>query len=260
MTGTACALLQESNYFIRETSRSRVERTLERKRRPRRRPPRRAVLPAGDFHIDPWRPVDRAVITHAHADHARVGHRHYLASAARHRRRRCCRGARHRTAKARLRRADRINGVTVSLHPAGHVLGSAQVRIEHGGRVWVASGDYKTEADPHLRAVRAGALRHLHHRIDLRPADLSLAARRHELFADIDAWWRANADAGARVGAVLLRLRQGAAHPARRRCGDRADRRVTARSSRSTTPTARRASRCRRRCASNDMRGVEPRC
>jgi putative mRNA 3-end processing factor len=100
----------------------------------------------GDFFIDPWRPVPRAVITHAHADHARVGHGHYLAATS---------GA--GILKSRLGDINietlqygetlTHNGVTISLHPAGHVLGSAQVRMEYRGEVWVASGDYKVEAD-----------------------------------------------------------------------------------------------------------------
>ncbi|HBJ86768.1 MAG TPA: DNA ligase-associated DEXH box helicase, partial [Verrucomicrobiales bacterium] len=99
--------------------------------------------PPGDFFVDPWRPVDRAVITHAHADHARWGHRRYLTSTE---------GA--EVLRARMRpdaridtlaygRSIDVNAVRVSLHPAGHVLGSAQVRIEHKGQVAVVSGDYK---------------------------------------------------------------------------------------------------------------------
>ena len=98
--------------------------------------------PAGDFYIDPWRPVDRAVITHAHADHARIGHGHYLAAAPGEGVLRTRLGT---IDLQTLAYGDAIvhNGVRVSLHPAGHVLGSAQIRIEHRGRVWVASGDYK---------------------------------------------------------------------------------------------------------------------
>jgi putative mRNA 3-end processing factor len=102
--------------------------------------------PQGDFFIDPWRPVERAIITHAHADHARPGHAHYLAAA-----------PAERVLKSRLGsitlqtaqygEAVQINGVQVSLHPAGHVLGSAQVRIEAAGQVWVASGDYKLQPE-----------------------------------------------------------------------------------------------------------------
>jgi putative mRNA 3-end processing factor len=108
--------------------------------------PEGLYCPAGDFHIDPWRPVERAVVTHAHADHARSGHRHYLAAAP---------GAavlRERLGDISLQalaygETVEIGGVNVSLHPAGHVLGSAQVRLEHRGEVWVVSGDYKLEAD-----------------------------------------------------------------------------------------------------------------
>ena len=69
-----------------------------------------------------------------------------------------------------------MGGVRVSLHPAGHILGSAQVRLEHAGRVWVASGDYKVEPDDDLRGVRADPLSCVHQRVHLRPADLPLAS------------------------------------------------------------------------------------
>lgn len=102
--------------------------------------------PAGDFYIDPWRPVARALITHGHADHARPGHGAYLASRA------AAPVIRHRLGPIRIETAAfgaprRIGGATVSFHPAGHVPGSAQIRVEVGGEVWVVSGDYKTEPD-----------------------------------------------------------------------------------------------------------------
>jgi putative mRNA 3-end processing factor len=103
---------------------------------------------AGDFHIDPWRGVPRALITHAHSDHARAGSQSYLC-------------AKDSVGLLRQRLGNEINlmglpygdainigDVKVSFHPAGHVLGSAQIRLEHRGQVWVASGDYKTQADP----------------------------------------------------------------------------------------------------------------
>ena len=104
--------------------------------------------PPGDFYIDPLRPVKRAVITHAHADHARAGSAAYL----------CAREG-MALLQARLGPDARIEtltygakttrqGVVLSLHPAGHIRGSAQVRIEHRGYVTVVSGDYKTAADP----------------------------------------------------------------------------------------------------------------
>lgn len=103
--------------------------------------------PAGGFHIDPWLPVDRAVITHAHADHARSGSRRYLCAADGARVLRTRLGTDAAIETAEYGQTLAFDGVTVSLHPAGHVLGSAQVRIEHRGEVWVVSGDYKVAAD-----------------------------------------------------------------------------------------------------------------
>jgi len=102
---------------------------------------------AGGFYVDPWLPVDRALITHAHSDHAHAGSAAYLCAAP---------GEtvlRRRLPEARIEtlpygHRQRIGEVDVSFHPAGHVLGSAQIRIEHRGTVWVVSGDYKRAADP----------------------------------------------------------------------------------------------------------------
>jgi putative mRNA 3-end processing factor len=100
----------------------------------------------GRFYIDPWRPVDKAVITHAHSDHARAGSGSYL----------ChrltvplleLRLGPHAYQGVEWGEAVYLNGVRVSLHPAGHVIGSSQVRMEYKGEVWVVSGDYKTEDD-----------------------------------------------------------------------------------------------------------------
>ncbi|GAA4533040.1 ligase-associated DNA damage response exonuclease [Chelativorans composti] len=106
--------------------------------------------PEGDFYIDPIRPVPRALITHGHSDHARSGHGSVLAT----RETLDIMAIRYggsfagSTEEARLGEARTIGGVTVTFHPAGHVLGSAQIAIEkHGARI-VASGDYKRERDP----------------------------------------------------------------------------------------------------------------
>lgn len=106
------------------------------------------ACPRGAFHVDPVQPVEMAVVTHAHADHARAGSAQYL-----------CAAPSLPLLARRLGDDERIRAVAygervslgetlVSLHPAGHVLGSAQVRIEHEGRTWVVTGDYKRQPDP----------------------------------------------------------------------------------------------------------------
>ncbi len=102
--------------------------------------------PAGDFFIDPWRPVDRALITHGHADHARPGHARYLSTDS------VAPVLRHRLGEivsdtVPYGAVRRIGDAQVSFHPAGHVPGSAQIRVEVAGQVWVVSGDYKTVDD-----------------------------------------------------------------------------------------------------------------
>jgi putative mRNA 3-end processing factor len=156
--------------------------------------PEGLYCPAGDFYIDPWRPVDRAVITHAHADHARMGHGHYLAAAP-------AEGVlRARLGEITLQTlayGERIahQGVDISLHPAGHVLGSAQVRLAHGGQVWVASGDYKVAPDATcapFEPVRCDVF--------ITESTFGLPIYRWrddaEIFGDINAWWQSNALAG----------------------------------------------------------------
>ena len=148
----------------------------------------------GQFYIDPWRPVDRAVITHAHGDHARVGHGHYLSAASGVNILRSRLGDIHIDGVEYGQRIEH-NGVTISLHPAGHVLGSAQVRMEHRGEVWVASGDYKVEPDrtcAPFEPVRCDTF--------ITESTFGLPIYRwrpeQEIFDDINQWWRANAEAG----------------------------------------------------------------
>lgn len=104
--------------------------------------------PPGDFHVDPWRPVARAVVTHAHADHARGGAHRILASATGAPLLRQRLGPGSRVEAVGWGESLRFGGVRVSLNPAGHIRGSAQVRVEHRGEVWVVSGDYKLQPDP----------------------------------------------------------------------------------------------------------------
>ncbi len=150
---------------------------------------------AGDFHVDPWMPVDRAIVTHAHGDHARWGSRRYLGSTEGERVLRTRLGADARIESLAYGRPITVRGVRVSLHPAGHILGSAQVRVEHRGEVWVVSGDYKTEPDPTctpFEPVRC------HTFVTESTFGLPIYrwAPQRETFAAIDAWWRANAAAG----------------------------------------------------------------
>ncbi|SDV49106.1 putative mRNA 3-end processing factor [Chitinasiproducens palmae] len=149
---------------------------------------------AGDFYIDPWRPVARAVITHAHGDHASRGHGHYLASTPSET------VLRSRLGDIALQTLSygesvKIGDATVSLHPAGHVLGSAQVRIAARGQVWVASGDYKLAPDPTctpFEPVRCDTF--------ITESTFGLPLYRwpaaETVAQDIAAWWQANANAG----------------------------------------------------------------
>ena len=111
------------------------------------RTPEGLYCPKAEAYIDPWRPVDCALITHAHADHARSGSRHYH----------CARGGegllKQRLGNQKIEPHDYgdrfvLGDVTISFHPAGHVLGSAQIRLDDGYSVWVITGDYKRDFDP----------------------------------------------------------------------------------------------------------------
>jgi putative mRNA 3-end processing factor len=100
----------------------------------------------GGFYIDPWKPVNKAVITHAHSDHARAGSKYYLCHA------QCKPLLQMRLGENNYQTAEWeekifMNGVEISLHPAGHMIGSSQIRVECNGEVWVVSGDYKLEDD-----------------------------------------------------------------------------------------------------------------
>lgn len=162
--------------------------------------PQGLYCPPGDFYIDPWRRVDRAVITHAHADHARTGHAHYLAATP---------GA--GLLRARLGEGIELqtldygeaithNGVRISLHPAGHVLGSAQVRVEHQGSVWVASGDYRPTPAGAVPDRTCAPFEPVRCDTFITESTFGLPIYRwrpdHELFAEVNHWWADNAAAG----------------------------------------------------------------
>ena len=168
---------------------------------------------AGDFYIDPWQPVERAVITHAHGDHARPGSAAYLAAKCGVPILRLRLGPEASIEGLDYGEPRTLNGVKVSLHPAGHVLGSAQVRIESaGGEVWVVTGDYKLDPDPTcdpFEAVRCDTL--------VTESTFGLPIYRwaspRDIFDGIDAWWRTNAAAG-RASVLFDPL----SDPARVRC------------------------------------------
>lgn len=148
----------------------------------------------GNFYIDPWKPVDDAVITHAHTDHAYWGHKHYLAH--------------HLSKQVLLYRLGDINletveygqkvmknGVEISLFPAGHVIGSAQIRVEYKGEVWVVSGDYKVENDgisTPFEPVRC------HHFISECTFGMPVYQWKPQVqtFDEINNWWRNNLHEG----------------------------------------------------------------
>jgi len=150
--------------------------------------------PQADVYIDPWKPVKRALITHGHGDHARAGSDHYL----------CTRSAhpviRHRLGPIQIETLDYgetrlINGVRFSFHPAGHIVGSAQIRIEFQGEIWVASGDYKLEndglAEPFVPVPCHTFITECTFglpRFKWQP--------QAEIFTDINAWWTQNRAAG----------------------------------------------------------------
>ena len=161
--------------------------------------PQGLYCPAGDFYIDPWRPVHRAVITHAHADHARAGHGHVLATAVSAGVLRSRLGASLPLQGLAYGETVLHHGVRISLHPAGHVLGSAQVRLEHGGQVWVASGDYFLSAHDE-RNPTCAPFEPVRCDCFITESTFGLPVYRWapqaQVLAEVDAWWRANAAAG----------------------------------------------------------------
>jgi putative mRNA 3-end processing factor len=100
----------------------------------------------GDFYIDPWKPVDKAIITHAHSDHAKWGSKYYLCHHFTKPLLQLRLGA-HNYQSIGWNEPVYINGVQISLHPSGHIIGASQIRLSYKGEVWVVSGDYKTEDD-----------------------------------------------------------------------------------------------------------------
>jgi putative mRNA 3-end processing factor len=150
---------------------------------------------AGRFHIDPWEPVERALITHAHGDHARPGNAAYLCSAPCEPLLRRRFGPDVRIEAVQYGQPLTIDDVRVSFHPAGHVLGSAQIRIEGPDGIWVIAGDYKRAADPTCAAFEPVTCD-----VFITESTFGLPIYRWDptdtVIDDIASWWKSNADAG----------------------------------------------------------------
>jgi putative mRNA 3-end processing factor len=151
--------------------------------------------PGGGFHIDPWDSVERAVITHAHGDHARPGSRAYLCARATARLLRRRFGADARIEALDYGRTMTLGSVRVSFHPAGHVLGSAQIRIESSEGVTVVAGDYKRAPDPTCQPFEP-----LQCDTFITESTFGLPIYRWDaantVIDDIESWWRGNAATG----------------------------------------------------------------
>jgi len=147
-----------------------------------------------NVYIDPWKPVEKAIITHGHADHSRYGHKNYITHHTnipiiKHRL-----GNISVTGKA-YNESFVINNVKFSLHPAGHIIGSSQVRVEHKGEVWVFTGDYKLENDgisTSFEPIKCHTF--------ITECTFGLPAFKwkpqQQVFNEINNWWQANKEEG----------------------------------------------------------------
>ncbi|MBV9507911.1 MAG: ligase-associated DNA damage response exonuclease [Acidobacteriia bacterium] len=149
----------------------------------------------GGFYIDPWGPVDRAVITHAHPDRARPGSKSYLTSNDGEALLRMRLGPQAVIQAVAYGESLTLGEARVTAYPAGHMLGSAQIRIEHAGEVWVFSGDYKLASDSTCAGWEPAPCD-----VFVTEATFGLPIFRWpsagEVRDSIHAWWRANQQAG----------------------------------------------------------------
>ncbi len=145
----------------------------------------------GDFYVDPWLPVKQAILTHAHADHTYRGNQTYLVPQEGELLSRIRLGDEAQIATQGYGATTNINGVSISFHPAGHVLGSAQVRIEYKGEVWVVSGDYKLTPDATCAPFEPVKCHHF-----ITEATFGLPIYRWQptdfIWQEINDWWRNN--------------------------------------------------------------------
>ncbi|MBQ4805169.1 ligase-associated DNA damage response exonuclease [Aquimarina sp. MMG015] len=145
-------------------------------------------------YLDPWKPVDKAIITHGHADHSRWGHKQYITHHTN------IPIIKHRLGNINVNGKEYgetfiINNVKFSLHPAGHIIGSSQIRVEHNGEVWVFTGDYKIENDgisTPYEPVKCHTF--------ITECTFGLPAFKwtpqNEVFRDINQWWAENKSEG----------------------------------------------------------------
>ncbi len=151
--------------------------------------------PQADVYIDPWKPVNKALITHAHSDHARSGHKQYLAT------KDSVPVLKHRLGSfIKIQGLDygeniTINQVHISFHPAGHIIGSAQIRLEYKGEIWVASGDYKVENDG-----ISGVFQPVKCHTFITESTFGLPSFKWKpqelVYQEINDWWQTNKDLG----------------------------------------------------------------
>jgi putative mRNA 3-end processing factor len=149
----------------------------------------------GDFYIDPWRTVKKAIVTHAHSDHAYRGHDRYMVPAEAKALFEIRLDPGSKISTLRYGQTTTINGVKISFHPAGHILGSAQVRIEYKGEVWVISGDYKLTPDATCTPFEFVKCHHF-----ITEATFGLPIYRwtptEQIFEQVNSWWRRNIERG----------------------------------------------------------------
>ena len=147
-----------------------------------------------DVYLDPWRPVDKAIISHGHADHSRWGHKKYITHHSN------IPIIKHRLGEINVSGKDwnetfSINNVKFSFHPAGHIIGSAQIRVEYKGEVWVFTGDYKTEDDGVAKPYEPVKCHTF-----ITECTFGLPAFKwqpqEEVFAEINNWWQQNQSEG----------------------------------------------------------------
>lgn len=157
--------------------------------------------PRGGFTIDPWMPVDRALITHGHGDHLRRGSERYLIAEPGVSIAAVRTGEPERLQSVPYGEPLRLGAVRVSFHPAGHVLGSAQIRIDDGAQVWVVSGDYKRAPDPTCAPFEVVPCD-----VFISEATFALPIYRwphpHRVIREIYEWWQVNRERG--IASVLF--------------------------------------------------------